>query len=282
MQPDLWKDLVLSPVENDLWELFHENSKVEKHRRWLNRDRAIDAKVRALARSFHESLPYDGYPKIDLPASLSPLPVNLGEAILNRSSALSLAPASITLQNLAALLQYSYGITRPNVPAAFPRQFRAVPSAGGLYPLEVFFHNTSVEDIGQGLFHYHPTENAVRLLIKGNHTDRLATAMAQSELANGASLVVFLTAVFERSVVKYGERGYRFTLLEAGHVAQNLCLLSSAMGLGCVTIGGFVDRIIDDFLGLDGLTQSTIYVIAIGHNHSLTEYTATQESRHGH
>lgn len=71
-------------------------------------------------------------------------------------------------------------------------------------------------------------------------------------------------AVFERSTFKYGDRGYRYALLEAGHVAQNLNLAATALNYGCVNIGGFFDRKIDQFLGLDGLTHSTIYMMLIG------------------
>ena len=74
----------------------------------------------------------------------------------------------------------------------------------------------------------------------------------------------FMTAMFERTVFKYGDRGYRFTFLEAGHVAQNMSLVATALGLGCVNIGGFYDREIDEFLGIDGLTHSTLYMLAIG------------------
>jgi SagB-type dehydrogenase family enzyme len=85
-------------------------------------------------------------------------------------------------------------------------------------------------------------------------------------LANGASLLIFISAVFERSIIKYGDRGYRFILLEAGHVAQNMSLLANSLGLGCVTIGGFFDRLVDDFLGLDGVTHSGIYLMGLGKN----------------
>jgi SagB-type dehydrogenase family enzyme len=88
--------------------------------------------------------------------------------------------------------------------------------------------------------------------------------LVQPELAQGASLIIFLTAIFERSIFKYKERGYRYILLEAGHVAQNLNLVANAFGLGCVNIGGYFDREIDDLLDLDGVTHSTIYMIAIG------------------
>lgn len=77
-------------------------------------------------------------------------------------------------------------------------------------------------------------------------------------------MIVFITAIFERSVFKYGDRGYRFIFLEAGHVAQNMNLVCAALGLGCVNIGGFFDREIDDLLDLDGITHSTLYMLALG------------------
>src|SRR5207245_9426145 len=139
-----------------------------------------------------------------------------------------------------------------------------VPSGGARYPLEIFFHSATIEGLQAGLYHYNPAENHLRFLRKGDATNKIAEAMAYPDLAAGASLLVFITAVFERSIFKYGDRGYRFILLEAGHVAQNINLVTNALGLGGTNIGGFFDRQIDDFLGLDGVTHSTIYMIAIG------------------
>jgi SagB-type dehydrogenase family enzyme len=79
-----------------------------------------------------------------------------------------------------------------------------------------------------------------------------------------SSLIILITAVFERSTIKYGDRGYRFALLEAGHVAQNINLVANALGLGSINLGGYFDRRADDFLGIDGLTHSTIYMAGIG------------------
>jgi SagB-type dehydrogenase family enzyme len=104
----------------------------------------------------------------------------------------------------------------------------------------------------------------LRLLREGDETRTISQAVVQPDIARGAAMIVFITAFFERTIFKYGDRGYRFILLEAGHVAQNLNLVSNALGLGSLNIGGFFDREIDDFLNLDGVTQSSIYMIAIG------------------
>ena len=73
-----------------------------------------------------------------------------------------------------------------------------------------------------------------------------------------------MTAMFWRSRFKYGARAYRFTLLEAGHVAQNFLLAVAALGLAAVPIGGFYDREVDSLLGVDGLYESSLYLLPLG------------------
>ena len=79
-----------------------------------------------------------------------------------------------------------------------------------------------------------------------------------------AAAVVLIAAIFGRTRFKYGLRGYRFALLEAGHVAQNVLLAATALGLAAVPLGAFYDRRMDAFLGLDGVNESSLYAIALG------------------
>jgi SagB-type dehydrogenase family enzyme len=190
--------------------------------------------------------------------------MGLAEAVTSRESARALSPARLSLSQLATLLHHAYGITRDNAGTVFPRPFRAVPSGGALYPLEIYLHTTHVEELEPGLYHYAPTRHELRFLRYGDESRKISEALVQRNLAVDASVMLFITGVFERSIFKYGDRGYRFTLIEAGHVGQNLALTATAMGLGCLTVGGYSDRQVDDLLGLDGLTHSTIYLAAIG------------------
>lgn len=98
----------------------------------------------------------------------------------------------------------------------------------------------------------------------GDATQRLSEYLAQTNIAFETSAIFFITALFDCSIFKYGDRGYRFVLLEAGHVAQNINLVATALELGCGNVGGFFDRQIDDWLGLDGVTHSTLYLVGIG------------------
>jgi SagB-type dehydrogenase family enzyme len=134
--------------------------------------------------------------------------------------------------------------------------------------LEIYVHSSRVEGWEPGLYHYSAAENQMRRLHTGDLHGPLSEALVQSELATNASALFFITALFERTIFKYEDRGYRFILLEAGHVAQNINLVATALGLGCLNVGGFFDRQVDVMLGLDGVTQSTIYMVAVGNQGS--------------
>ena len=92
----------------------------------------------------------------------------------------------------------------------------------------------------------------------------VAACMLQRDVVREAAVVVLLAGFFDRVTFKYGDRGYRFTLLEAGHVAQNLNLAAGACGWGALNLGGCYDREVDDLIGLDGVSASAVYAVALG------------------
>lgn len=248
------------PGDTDLlWETFHENSKVS-----MFDIPPSDHEVLARMADLAESLSFHGYPVVSLPESPARLTMSLGDAILKRSTAKQMTPRPVDLQTVATLLHCGYGITRDQRSLGYPRTFRTTPSGGALYPLEIYCHSARTEGFEGGLYHYNPTENHLRLLRRGDHTETIAKGLVQQNVAHEASLIIFITALFDRSTFKYSDRGYRFALLEAGHVAQNINLAAVALDLASINLGGFYDRRIDDFLDLDGLTHSTLYVVAIG------------------
>ena len=255
--------------EDEVWSLFHENSKTSRYD-----DPIPNQQVLARMSNMWDTLRYEGHQRFDLPESQAPMKMSLADAIEKRVSARSISPAEISLEQLGTMLRCAYGITRPNEDGTLPRPFRAVPSGGALYPLELYVHTSSVTDLPAGLFHYNPRENSLRLLLAGDSARQIGESLVQPNLATDTSALFFLTAIFERSVFKYNNRGYRFILMEAGHVAQNLNLTATAMELSCLNIGGFFDRDIDRFLGLDGITHSTVYMVAIGADHSARQVDA--------
>ena len=244
--------------DGEAWELYHENSKTNRYDAPLSSE-----EVRQRMLDSWPSLPYEGYPTIGLPTSAA-LDVPLSAAILGRHTARSLKPAQLTLAQLSALLNYSYGQTRDWSEQGYPRPFRVVPSGGALFPLEIYFHTNRVDGLVPGWYHYSAAGNLLHRLKEGDDSRRLAFALVQQNLALDASVVFVISALFARSTFKYRERGYRFTLIEAGHVGQNLCLVAQGLGMGVVPLGGFLDREVDALLSLDGLMHSTLYMLAVG------------------
>ncbi|MDT7043056.1 SagB/ThcOx family dehydrogenase [Candidatus Nitronereus thalassa] len=260
MSTDTWNELLLSSTTEDAaWELFHENSKLGRYFQGLSEEQVVQK-----TQELHESLPFEGFPLVELPVPLATPASSLSDTILNRVSVRNFSSRQFSLGEVATLLHYSYGVTRNNQGTNLSRSFRAVPSGGALYPLEIFFHCVGVDGLLPGLYHYNSAGHHVRRLRAGDERQSIAEAIIQPDLALEGSLMIFITAMFERTVFKYGDRGYRFALLEAGHVAQNMNLVATALKLGCVNIGGFYDRDIDAYLDLDGILHSTIYMMAIG------------------
>lgn len=245
--------------DNDPGEQFVEASKLGRYDEFPPQETIVERMIELL-----DSLPYDGYPATPLPPP-ERCDAALSDVITSRVSARFMTPQQLTMPQLSALLHHAYGITRTNEGTAFTRPFRAAPSGGGLYPLEIYFHTKRVTGLAPGLYHYDPMRNDVRLLREGDQTPLIAEGLVefQASVAYDCSIMFFLTAIFERSTFKYGTRGYRFILLEAGHVAQNLNLVATAFGLGCLNVGGYCDRAVDQLLGLDGVSQSTIYMVAL-------------------
>lgn len=248
-------------AEGYVWELFHENSKVSRYGRHVPDDRVVARMARTA-----EDLDYQGHPVIELPEPMTELDGSLAGAIVGRVTPAALEPVQLSLAQLATLLYAGCGVTRTNEGTGFLRPFRTAPSGGGLYPLELYLSTKHVEGMRAGLYHYSPARHHLRRLRRGDLSQEMAGVFVefQRHLALDASVVVMITALFERSTFKYGARGYRFVLIEAGHVAQNMNLAAVGMGLGCMNIGGFYDRAADELLGLDGLSHSTIYLLALG------------------
>jgi len=244
--------------QTSVWRTYHENSKTERFHRPPS-----SAEVRHRMDQQILSLEYKGYPKTELP---EPARIEQGfsDLVRARQTARVMAPGPVSLETLSALLYSAYGENRSNEGTDFPRPFRVIPSGGALYPLEIYFHSTRIEGLAAGLYHYNPHNNSVSRLVRGDLTHKLSPTLVQTNIPLDASIMVFVTAMFARSSFKYEERSYRFALIECGHLMQNLCLAATGLGLGATPVGGFFDREVDQILGIDGVTHSTLYVAAIG------------------
>jgi len=180
---------------------------------------------------------------IELPEPRHDSDVSIEQSLLQRRSIRSYTGEPLTLQELSQLLWAAQGITDP-------RGFRTAPSAGALYPLELYVVVGDVQDLIPGVYRYEPHEHQLVRIMEGDKRVGLAdAALAQHCVKEGAVAIVF-TAVYERTTHKYGDRGIRYVHMEVGHAAQNLCLQATAMDLGAVTIGAFYDEEVAELLNL--------------------------------
>lgn len=140
---------------------------------------------------------------------------------------------------------------------------RNSPSAGGLFPIEMFVSIQAVEDLSDGLYHYEPRRHGLHWVNEATPKDFITPLLQQDYIANANALFI-LTGVFMRSLCKYSTRGYRFILLEAGHQAENICLMAVELGLGSLCLGGFQDMAVNQILGIDGQRHATLYCVAVG------------------
>src|SRR5690606_23135887 len=142
---------------------------------------------------------------------------------------------------------------------------RPVPSGGGLYPLELYVLAQAVDGLDGGVYHYAPLGHLLEVV----HDHPLPSLLSyelflgQPYLAHAGALVV-VTAVLERSLWKYEDRGYRYVLLEAGHVAQNMSLVAAALGLGCLSLGCFLGVDVEALLRVDRVEEPPLDGIAVG------------------
>ena len=141
---------------------------------------------------------------------------------------------------------------------------RPVPSAGGLYPLEFYLLVRNVIGLPKGIYHYDAVGDGLEILSDGPWEQQAEVAFPTWAFVKNAPVIFCIGADFARNQSKYGPRGYRYILFEAGHVAQNKCLAAAEMQLATLCMGGFNDRVLNGLVGLDGLTEAIVYTVALG------------------
>jgi SagB-type dehydrogenase family enzyme len=268
VQTARWIELVYrsEPDLDDPAERYHEASKVSPAQigRQIEGARFLESSPE-LQLSTTRAVRRLGAPLLPLPPPRS-LAMPLSDAIERRASRRRFGEAALAADQLSALLTAGYGVTHEleadvegvTIP------LRSVPSGGALYPLEIFVAALRVKGIGAGLYHYDPMRSGLEPVRNGLEPAEVGALSTYPEIASACAALLLIAAVFGRSRFKYGLRAFRFTLLEAGHVGQNVSLAAAALGLAAVPLGGFYDRPTDEFLGLDGVNESTVYTVAVG------------------
>ncbi|MGH2970915.1 MAG: SagB/ThcOx family dehydrogenase [Gaiellaceae bacterium] len=238
------------PELDDPAELFHEASKLhpalaQREAAGIVRLETSDVLLRAAAHPVRRN---PQLPATDLPRPLRPH-CSLWSALERRRSRRAFA-GELGADQLATLLDAAYGIRAGNR--------RTVPSAGALYPLEIHVAIRS-----RGMYRYDPELHALEEHDLCDPWPALEAACPLPELLENGFAALLLLAVFGRTRFKYGQRGYRFALLEAGHVAQNVALAAAALGLPALPLGGFYDAQLDELVGADGVEESVVYAVIV-------------------
>lgn len=180
---------------------------------------------------------------IKLPAPRTEGSIPIETAIRKRRSVRSYSSKSLNKQELSQLLWAAQGVTSEE-------GFRTAPSAGALYPLEVYVVTGNVQDIPPGVYRYRPQRHELIRVKDGDLRGRLSeAALGQNSIRLSAASLVF-AGVYKRSTAKYGNRAKRYVHIETGHAAQNVYLQATALGLGTVMVGAFSDERVRDVVGM--------------------------------
>ena len=194
--------------------------------------------------------------RIKLPEPTYDSDVSLEESLVKRRSVRDYTGEPLKLEDVSQLLWAAQGVTAD-------WGGRTAPSAGALYPLEVYVVVGNVKGLAAGVYRYDPKRHEVIIIAKGEIRSQLASAaLEQDSVRDGAFDLVF-AAVYMRTTRKYGARGIQYVHMEIGHAAQNVCLQATAMGLGAVTIGAFYDDKVSRLLNLPK-EEKPLYIISVG------------------
>src|SRR3990170_2069155 len=192
-----------------------------------------------------------------LPAVTAPPELSVARAIERRRSLRDFAGRPLTTAALSWLLHAATGITGPG-------GLRAAPSAGAQHPIETYVVASRVEGIEPGVYHYAVADHALERVRGGRFGTDLVSAALGQEFLGQAPVVLVLSAIFGRLRWRYRERAYRYALLEAGHIGQNVYLAAEAAGLGACAVGAFFDDAVNGLLEVDGVREAALILLPVG------------------
>lgn len=206
---------------------------------------------------------------IPLPAPRLDGPMSVEEAFEQRRSVRSFPGDALSLESLSQLLWAAQGVTQPSEepPEGFRWEWmgglRTAPSAGALYPLELYALVGSVATLPPGLYRYVPTAHALSLVAGEDLREALWGAALRQTAIREAPVSLVFAAVIARTRAKYGDRAERYVHVEVGSAAENVYLQAEPLGLGTVFMGAFDDAAVRDVLGLPG-DQDVFGIMPVG------------------
>jgi SagB-type dehydrogenase family enzyme len=193
---------------------------------------------------------------IELPKPKYDSNVSIEKALFERRSTREYKDQPLNLTDLSQLLWAAQGITDP-------KGLRTAPSAGALYPLKVYVVVGDVINISDGIYRYDPGEHVLLRIAEGDHRKELYEAALRQDSIRDGKMVIVLSAIYETTASKYGERGKIYVHMEAGHAAQNICLQAVSLNLGVVTVGAFSDEPVKEVMKMP-MDETPLYLIPVG------------------
>jgi SagB-type dehydrogenase family enzyme len=194
--------------------------------------------------------------KIRLPEPRYDSKTSVEQALLKRRSVKEYKDRPLTLSDVSQLLWAAQGITDAET------GFRTAPSAGALYPLEVYVVVGNVGGVKEGAYKYAPQGHQLLKVREGNVRDELAAVLGQTWVGKAAVVIVFF-GVYERATTKFGDAGIRYVHMEVGHAAQNVYLQVISLNLGTRVIGGFPDKQVKKVLNVPE-NEQLLYIMPVG------------------
>jgi SagB-type dehydrogenase family enzyme len=174
--------------------------------------------------------------------------------------------ASVSLDGVSKLLRTTWGVQAYTDTDHFGRlPLKTSPSGGARHPIEVYLLALKVKGLDRGLYHYDARDHALERISSGATSQRARAYCADQPYVARAAALFIMTGVFARTLWKYRHpRAYRVVLLDAGHLGQTFCLTATRLGLAPFSTAALQDTLIEKDLGIDGITESVLYVTGVG------------------
>lgn len=242
--------------EKDPGLTYHKYSKHNRFRIFMSPRRTERGPLPPLIKKYKNAI------NIKLPSPNLSLVLNpTGDSIIKRRSFRDFKPKIMPIDVLSTLLHLAVGITAWD--DDWP--LRAYPSAGALQPVEIYIIANYVDTIKMGLYHYNALDHSLEILKEGDFRKTIVDIALNQDFLYNASVILILSTVYERTLWKYGDRAYRYALLDTGASMENIYLAATAMNLGACAIGAYYDDDLNNLLELNTDTEITQVMVAVGY-----------------
>ena|SRR5262245_50365046 len=246
-------------------EVFHESTKFGDGLRMRQQHRVMGFMLNPERQKRQSNLrkSYEFYPSFSLPEP-RPITTALGDCVARRTSCRAYSGEPIRLSQLSDVLLAGLGTLDREGSEGRQTPRRTYASAGALYPIEPYIVAINTHDLPAGVFHYDTLSHALSLVRPMRFAEFSEALLGNFKFIDKAAFVLVLTAMFARSCVKYGQRGYVFSLLEAGAIAQSVTFGAIGSGLAAASWGGYNDDRVHKLLGINGVDEAVVASLVVG------------------